>query len=163
MLGVLPFFHIYGLVVIMNHGLHVGATIVTMPRFELEPFLEVCRTGVTFAYLVPPMVLALAKHPAVDEVRPLAPAHALLRRRPARRSVAAACRGAPGLLVMQGYGLTETSPATHVGPAEPDRIKPGADRAADAEHRVQGRGRRERRGARARASRARSACAGRRS
>ena len=37
---VLPLFHIYGLVVVLNMGLYQGATIVTMPRFELEPFLQ---------------------------------------------------------------------------------------------------------------------------
>ena len=42
--GVLPFFHIYGMVVIMNLGLHRGATVVTMPRFEIEQFLHVLQT-----------------------------------------------------------------------------------------------------------------------
>ena len=41
LLGVLPFFHIYGMVIIMMHGLMRGATIVTMPKFEFEPFLKV--------------------------------------------------------------------------------------------------------------------------
>ena len=40
LIGVLPFFHIYGMTVIMNLGLRSGATIVTMPRFDLEQFLE---------------------------------------------------------------------------------------------------------------------------
>ena len=38
-MAVLPFFHIYGMVVIMSCGLARGATIVTMPRFDLEEFL----------------------------------------------------------------------------------------------------------------------------
>ena len=41
MLGVLPFFHIYGMTVIMNFALHVGATVVTMPRFDLEQCLQI--------------------------------------------------------------------------------------------------------------------------
>ena len=45
LLGVLPFFHIYGMVIIMMHGLMRGATIVTMPKFEFEPFLKVLQTG----------------------------------------------------------------------------------------------------------------------
>ncbi len=66
-IGVLPFFHIYGMVVIMNQGLRGGATIVTMPRFDLEQFLELIdEHGVTRAYVVPPIALALAKHPAVE-------------------------------------------------------------------------------------------------
>src|SRR5262249_36102325 len=64
--GVLPMFHIYGMTVIMNGGLSQGATIVTMPRFELMEFLRILQDyRVTFAHLVPPIVLALAKHPAV--------------------------------------------------------------------------------------------------
>src|SRR5205823_7628498 len=39
LIGCLPFFHIYGMTVILNQGMRVGATIVTMPRFDLEPFL----------------------------------------------------------------------------------------------------------------------------
>src|SRR6266513_520573 len=40
-LGVMPFYHIYGMTVIMNLALHAGATVVTMPRFERETFLRV--------------------------------------------------------------------------------------------------------------------------
>ena len=67
-IGVLPFFHIYGMTVIMNQALRTGATIVTMPRFDLGGFLELVeRHRVTKAHLVPPIILALAKHPLVDE------------------------------------------------------------------------------------------------
>ena len=68
LIGILPFYHIYGMVVIMSGALRVGATTVTMPRFDLEQFLELLQKhGVTMAYLVPPIVLALAKHPLVDD------------------------------------------------------------------------------------------------
>jgi len=67
-IAVLPFFHIYGLVVIMNLVLERGATIVTMPRIELHEFLRVIQDyRITRAAVVPPIVLALAKHPLVDE------------------------------------------------------------------------------------------------
>src|SRR5262245_51851188 len=63
----LPMYHIYGLSVIMCGALRVGATVVTMPRFDLEQFLQLLQDHrVTFAYVVPPVALALAKHPAVD-------------------------------------------------------------------------------------------------
>ncbi len=66
-IAVLPFFHVYGLCIVMNLGLLAGATLVTMPRFELEQFLDLLeRHRVTRAYVVPPIALALAKHPAVD-------------------------------------------------------------------------------------------------
>ena len=66
-IGVLPFFHIYGMTVIMNLGLRDGVTIVTMPRFDLEQFLDLVEAHrVTRAFIVPPIALALAKHPAVE-------------------------------------------------------------------------------------------------
>ena len=65
--AVLPFFHIYGMQVLMNLGLYLGATIVTMPRFDLEQFLSLHQEhGLTRAFVAPPMVVALAKHPLVD-------------------------------------------------------------------------------------------------
>ena len=65
--AVLPFFHIYGMQVLMNFGLRTGATIVTMPRFDLEQFLRLHQEHqLTCAFVAPPMVVALAKHPLVD-------------------------------------------------------------------------------------------------
>ena len=67
-MGVLPFFHIYGMVVVMSLTLRIGATVVSMPRFDLPQFLALIQEHrATAAYLVPPIVLALAKHPVVDE------------------------------------------------------------------------------------------------
>ena len=116
LIGALPFFHIYGMTVIMNQGLRAGATIVTMPRFELGQFLDLLeRHRVTVGHFVPPIILALAKHPAVDDhdlsaLRGIkcgaAPLGAELTEQASKRI------GAP---IRQGYGLTETSPVTHVG------------------------------------------------
>jgi acyl-CoA synthetase (AMP-forming)/AMP-acid ligase II len=115
LIGVLPFFHIYGMTVIMNQGLRAGATIVTMPRFDLEQFLDLLEErSVTRAYVVPPIALALAKHPAV-EGRDLSALETIMS--------GAASLGAElseqvaeriGCNVIQGYGLTETSPVTHM-------------------------------------------------
>src|SRR5919202_3944295 len=65
--AVAPFSHISGLVLSMLMSLYKGATIVTMPRFDLEGFVRLVQDHrVTLGYLVPPIVLALAKHPIVD-------------------------------------------------------------------------------------------------
>ncbi len=67
---VLPLFHIYGLVVVLNMGLYTGATIVTMPRFDLEGFLQAAQDyEVSLAHLVPPIVLSLSKNPIVDNYK----------------------------------------------------------------------------------------------
>jgi acyl-CoA synthetase (AMP-forming)/AMP-acid ligase II len=114
LIGVLPFFHIYGMVVIMNQGLRAGATVVTMPRFDLEQFVGLIEEhAVTRAYVVPPIALALAKHPALEGrdlgslkmiMSGAAPLGGELADRVAKRTD---CN------VIQGYGLTETSPVTH--------------------------------------------------
>jgi acyl-CoA synthetase (AMP-forming)/AMP-acid ligase II len=114
LLGVLPFFHIYGMTVIMNLGLQCGATIVTMPRFELEPYLTlVQKYGVTYAHVVPPIVLALAKHPAVEQYDLRSLKVVFSGAAPLSESLAAAAASRLGCRVLQGYGLTETSPASH--------------------------------------------------
>lgn len=123
----LPFFHIYGLVVIMLLGFRSGATLVVMPRFELEPYLDfVERYRATMLHVVPPIVVALAKSPAVSgrdfsAVRKLFSGAA-----PLGADVIGQCTARVGAVLQQGYGLTETSPATHVTPEDPALLKPGS-------------------------------------
>src|SRR5262249_17193754 len=113
-LGVLPFFHIYGMLVIMNLGLYLGATVVTMPRFDLEQCLQTLqRYRVSFAPLVPPIVLALAKHPLVDKYDLTSLRTIFSGAAPLGENLAEAARARLGCVVVQGYGLTETSPVTH--------------------------------------------------
>jgi len=114
-IGVLPFFHIYGMTVIMNQGLRAGGTIVTMPRFDLEQFLGlIAEHGVTRAYVVPPIALALAKHPAVDGHDLSSLEVVMSGAAPLGAELAEAVAERIDTKVIQGYGLTETSPVTHV-------------------------------------------------
>jgi acyl-CoA synthetase (AMP-forming)/AMP-acid ligase II len=127
-IGVLPFFHIYGLLVIMNSALHHGATIVTMPRFDLEQFLQLMQDhAITRAYLVPPIILALAKQPLVEKFDLSKLRLIMSGAAPLDANLAAACEARLGCGVIQGYGLTETSPVTHCTPDDaPERNKPGS-------------------------------------
>jgi acyl-CoA synthetase (AMP-forming)/AMP-acid ligase II len=127
LIGVLPFFHIYGMTVIMAAALYKGATIVTMPRFDLEQFLQTLQNySVTWAYLVPPIVLALAKHPLVDKYDLSKIKSILSGAAPLGKEVTQACADRLNCLVRQGYGLTETSPVTHFTPNDPAKIKLGS-------------------------------------
>ena len=126
-IGALPFFHIYGMTVIMNQALRTGATIVTMPRFDLGGFLELVeRHGVTKAHLVPPIILALAKHPLVDEHDVSTLTWINSGAAPLSAELADTCARRLDCTVVQGYGLTETSPVTHAVPVERAETRPGS-------------------------------------
>lgn len=124
---VLPLFHIYGLMVILNLGLFKGATIVTLPRFELEEFLRVMQDyRVTLAHVVPPIVLALAKHPSVDDYD-LSSLHTIFSgAAPLGEAVTRNCIERLGCKVRQGYGMTEASPATHCSGRDARGMKNGS-------------------------------------
>lgn len=126
-IGVLPFFHIYGMVVIMLGALVEGATIVTMPRFELEQFLGVmAKYRITYGNVVPPIILALAKAPAVDSYDLSSLRTLFSGAAPLSDALAGSCAKRLNVRVRQGYGLTETSPVTHFHPIESDVVKYGS-------------------------------------
>jgi acyl-CoA synthetase (AMP-forming)/AMP-acid ligase II len=113
LIAVLPFFHIYGQVVLMAAALWQGATLVSMPRFDLEDFLRILQEQrITQAFLVPPIVLALAKHPMVDKYDLSSLGFIMSGAAPLDASLELACAGRLDCDVMQGWGLTETSPAS---------------------------------------------------
>src|SRR3712207_1629553 len=135
-IAVLPFFHIYGLTVLMNQGLAWGGAVVTLPRFDLEDFLRTIQEHkITRAFVAPPILLALAKHPLVDQydlssltsitsgAAPLDEQLALAAERRLRKGADSGVTGA------QGYGMTELSPVSHTTPdlgAEPPGVPAGS-------------------------------------
>jgi acyl-CoA synthetase (AMP-forming)/AMP-acid ligase II len=124
---VLPLFHIYGLVVILNMGLWKGATIVTLPRFELEKFLNVMQDHrVTLAHLVPPIILALAKQSVVDQYDLSSLRNIFSGAAPLGADLTRGCVERLGCQIRQGYGMTETSPATHATVADARLNKHGS-------------------------------------
>jgi acyl-CoA synthetase (AMP-forming)/AMP-acid ligase II len=116
-LAVSPFFHIMGMAVLMVAGLSRGATLVTMPRFDLEQFLGAIQDhAVTTTVVPPPITLALAKHPVVDRydlssLRLLTTGGA-----PLGADVQQACAARLGCRVAQGWGMTELAGAGSVSP-----------------------------------------------
>ena len=113
LVGLLPFFHIYGQTVVVNLGLSQGATIVTMPRFEMGAFLDLLEGHrVTRAHVAPPVVLGLAKAPGV-EGRELALRVVISGAAPLDADTANRASERLGAPVRQAYGMTEASPVTH--------------------------------------------------
>ena len=119
LVGVLPFFHIYSMLIILNLGLVAGAKTVTMPKFDPGLFLKILKTQrVTVAHVAPPLVNFLAKHPAVDSVLPLPSLRELFSgAAPLGPELVQAAKARLGVeWIRQGYGMTEMSPASHVTP-----------------------------------------------
>jgi len=126
-LGILPFFHIYGQAVLMNFPLYFGGLCVTMPRFDLAEFLTLIqRHRITHLYLVPPIVLALARHPLVDQFDLSSLKQINSGAAPLDENLQRACAERLKCLVTQGYGMTETSLACHSTPQDPARVRSGA-------------------------------------
>ena len=127
LIGVLPLFHIYGLVVILNGGLYAGATTVLLPRFDLELVLKTLQDRrVTLAHFVPPVVLALAKQPVVDHYDLSALRAVFSGAAPLGAELSEACSNRLHCRIQQGYGMTEASPVTHMSPPPPAPLKLGS-------------------------------------
>ncbi|MEU3396014.1 AMP-binding protein [Streptomyces filamentosus] len=126
-LAVLPFFHIYGLTALMNAPLRQGATVVVLPRFELDAFLgAIQKHRINGLYVAPPIVLALAKHPAVADYDLSSLEYVVSAAAPLDAALAEACSARLGLPpVRQAYGMTELSPGTHVTPLDVADPPPG--------------------------------------
>ena len=125
LVAVLPFFHIYGMQVLMNCGLRAGATIVTLPRFDLEQFLSVHQDyGVTRSFVAPPIVVALAKHPLVDKYDMSKLEQVFSGAAPLSAELALEAGARLDCDVVQGYGMTEMSPVSHLTPQ--GMFKPGS-------------------------------------
>ncbi|TEX50993.1 MAG: 4-coumarate--CoA ligase family protein [Actinomycetales bacterium mxb001] len=124
-LAVLPFFHIYGMQVLMNGLLAQGITIVTVPRFDLEQVLGLVQDKkVTRFFAVPPIVLALAKHPLVDNYDLSSLRQVFSGAAPLSAELALEASERINCEVVQGYGMTEMSPVSHLTP--PGHFKAGS-------------------------------------
>ncbi len=122
-LDFLPLYHIYGLNVVLNPILTVGGTLVLMPRFDPERAVELIeREGITWIPMVPPVMNAFCqaaeqgRFPKQHRVRKVKCGAAPLAPELPKRFTSLT-----GIPVIQGYGMTEASPVTHIGTREPYR------------------------------------------
>ncbi|CAO3652439.1 unnamed protein product [Mucor hiemalis] len=120
MIGVLPFFHIFGLNLLMHTALFMGIPVHVMPKFDLVQFCEtVQKEKITFTCLVPPIILLLAKHPLIDKYDLSSLRLVICGAAPLGGDLAKQVNARlPKMIVKQGYGLTETSPLAIIEPTD---------------------------------------------
>ncbi|MGH7233117.1 MAG: long-chain-fatty-acid--CoA ligase [Nitrospiraceae bacterium] len=121
-LGVIPFFHVYGLSTCQNLAMMTGSTVILLPRFEVKEVLQaIHRYRVTVFSGIPMMFMRITECPTVDryDLRSLraclsgaSPLHAEVQDRFERLT---------GVKISEGYGLTEAGPVTHCNPIYGDR------------------------------------------
>ncbi|HEU5138883.1 MAG TPA: long-chain fatty acid--CoA ligase [Bacillales bacterium] len=125
-LTVLPLFHVFGMTSCMNYGLYLGAKLILLPRFEVEEVLNtVKKEQPSFFPGVPTMYIAIANHPDaenynIDSIRTCNSGGSAM-----PLEVMKKYEAKTGAQVLEGYGLSETSPVTHANPAFAER-KPGS-------------------------------------
>ncbi len=113
-LAALPFFHIYGMQVLMNGLIANGVTTVSMPRFDMVEALQaVQELKITRFFAVPPIILGLAKHPIVDQYDMSSVRQIFSGAAPLGAELAAEAGDRLGCEVVQGFGMTELSPVSH--------------------------------------------------
>ena len=122
----LPLYHIYGLNVALNPCLAQGGTIVLMPRFNVQRFVELLvEENATYTLVAPPALLGLVQAaeaglwPKSNSLRRIKSGAAPLAPELPRRFAEIT-----GVKVVQGYGMTEASPVTHVGYLDDVRCRP---------------------------------------
>lgn len=126
-LAILPFFHIYGMTVLLNLALSRRATLVTMPRFDLPEFLRIVQDErITFLFIAPPIGVALAKHPMVEQYDLSSLRGLMSGAAPFDTALGQAVAARTGATVQQGYGMSELSPVSHVIPPGRDDIPIGS-------------------------------------
>ncbi|TGO15639.1 hypothetical protein BTUL_0038g00720 [Botrytis tulipae] len=114
-LSVLPFFHAYGLQCLVHLPCYLGIPTIVMKSFSLPTFLSLIQEfKITYTYVAPPIVLHLAKSPVVEEYDISSLGNIVAGAAPLSRELIHLVKARLGVGVRQAYGLSETSPVTHI-------------------------------------------------
>ncbi|MFO7751606.1 MAG: long-chain fatty acid--CoA ligase [Desulfobacteraceae bacterium] len=126
MLGALPFFHVFGMSVSMNLAVYLGWTNVLVAKPQPEALLEaISRWKVTFAPLVPTMYIGMLNHPDIENTDLTSVKGCFSGSAPLPLEVISEFEKKTGAVIVEGFGLTESTPVTHVNPFR-GRRKPGS-------------------------------------
>ena len=118
----LPLYHIYGLM-LMGGGVYAGARLVLMERFDPGECCRLVETQrITMLFAVPPVLVALLQHPDIGRVDWRSVRHVMIGAAPVPPELARRFRDVTGVKVVQGYGLTEAGPVTHLNPVHDDAL-----------------------------------------
>ncbi|KAK3831028.1 MAG: hypothetical protein J3R72DRAFT_469082 [Linnemannia gamsii] len=110
-LGFLPLYHIYGLMNCLHISLITGTETVIMSKFDLPSFLQnIQKYRVTNTFIVPPVALALAKHPMVLDYDLKSLRHLACGAAPLPKDLCQRIEERLGVYCRQGFGMTEASP-----------------------------------------------------
>jgi long-chain acyl-CoA synthetase len=117
MLGALPFFHVFGLTTSMNFAIYMGWGNVLVPKPQPQPLLEAIRKfKPTFAPLVPTMFIGILNHPDIKKTDMTCLKGCFSGSAPLPVEIIREFEEITGAVIVEGYGLTESSPVTHVNP-----------------------------------------------
>ena len=116
-LGVIPFFHVYGLTACMNVGVSLGATLVLLPKFKTEDVLKAIQKYKTTVFPgIQAMYLAINGNPETRKYNLKSIKYCISGAGPLHQEVQEKFESITGAMVVEGYGLSEASPVTHVNP-----------------------------------------------
>jgi long-chain acyl-CoA synthetase len=117
MLAVLPLFHVYGMTVTMNEAIYLAATIILLPRFQVDDCLEAINAYQPTRFPgVPTMYIALVNHPKVKDYNISSIKVCSSGSAPMPVEALRTFEELTGGKISEGYGLTEASPVTHANP-----------------------------------------------
>ena len=127
MLGALPFFHVFGLTTAMNFAISMGWEDILVPKPQPEPLLEtIGKYKPTFAPLVPTMYIGILNHPKIDRTPMTSIKGCFSGSAPLPVEVIRDFENRTGAVIVEGYGLTESSPVTHINPFAGGKRKVGS-------------------------------------
>jgi long-chain acyl-CoA synthetase len=127
MLGALPFFHVFGLSVAMNFAIYMSWGDILVPKPQPEPLLEtIGKFKPTFAPLVPTMYIGMLNHPLIQKTDMTSIKGCFSGSAPLPIEVIRDFEKKTGAVIVEGFGMTESTPVTHINPFAGGKRKVGS-------------------------------------